>query len=183
MTTQTQAAPPDAATPRPSRLGILAARIGEAAVEGTIRAAKGVHGWVRDPQTKEAGREALDRSGRALSRGAELARLGIARALPAVGAACERAGIRNSLAKRAEQMRTRYDDYRREREMDELASTLDGLTDRQLEILGFERCYLFTELEARANALDAQEAADIPADDAEDPLTTKPQTDADRNAA
>lgn len=151
MTAETETAAGASATHRPSRVGVIAARIGEAAVEGTLAAARAARAWASDPKTKAAGRAAIKRSG-------DLARAGVAAAAPVAGRLAARIGLGDGLAVRATRVRERYEDYRREREMDELATTLDRLSDRQLAILGLDRSYLYTDLEARAEALAASEA-------------------------
>lgn len=118
------------------------------------------HAAATHPKTQETLAAAGRRCGSALRHGATLAKQGASAAgqaaAPMLDKAGERLGLRTRFAERTAEMRARYSDYRRERELDQLAATLDGLTDRQLAILGFDRGYLYTDLEARAEAFDAQ---------------------------
>ncbi len=84
---------------------------------------------------------------------------------------------RRRLAARADRVRRRLALYRSARELDQLCSVLEGLSDRQLAALGLTRDRLFTEIEERFRAVagpdprlatetDATPGADDPAAEA-----------------
>lgn len=71
----------------------------------------------------------------------------------AVGGLLARLRERLDLHSRYRRARARLLGLRRERELETLAGTLEGLSDRQLAALGLERDFLYTELEARFEGL------------------------------